>query len=485
VTSDGSSGGGSEGGRLRAILLGVFLSVALLSAAELALRIAWPDLEVERLAPAFPELFDHLDNVHHEPDPELLWRLRPGYEEEGVRVGAAGFRGLPGAQDPEQWRVAALGDSVTFGYSNPRYEDTWPARLEGLVSARCATHISVLNAGITGYSSEQGRRLYQRRFSEVSPDVVILLYGYNDHHLSGASDATKLEAGPGAGALRWLRDLSLARALRKLSFEWLALAPDRSLEPRVAPSRFRENLRGLIAEIRERDAVPVLMTIPIRPGIPLVENPVRITTLAGAEGWVSPIRWLERRLPPGAGEVLLSLVFTGTPPETAWLGRVEPHLVRAVDAAPEQALPRFVRGLARHARGDAAGAHDDFAAALELDGERRTLTAYNDDIREIGAETGSAVVDLEAALVVAERRGQPPSFHDVVHLTARGNAIAAAALAPVVARALGCEPAAGSALPSGHPRRSGGSDVLSDDPSDLGISSPVRRHSRRPLEHPP
>src|SRR5262249_42174324 len=101
-------------------------------------------------------------------DPVTGWRLRPDYAGAGpdlpgvrlsyrIRINHAGFRGGPLTQDkpPDVVRIAALGDSVTFGFGVAE-EDTYPVAAAGALSYGCRRRVEAINAGVPGFTSLQG-----------------------------------------------------------------------------------------------------------------------------------------------------------------------------------------------------------------------------------------------------------------------------------------------------------------------------------------
>lgn len=427
------AGEGPRGGRLLAVGLGVLITILFVSLTELVLRLVDPDLRVRRES-AFPETVDHLRNLHHEPDRELLWRARPGYSAGGIRITETGFRAAPGEADPARYDVVCLGNSVTFGYTTPRYGDTYPARLEAALRAGCGAPLEVLDAGVIGYTSAQGRRLFESQIAGLGARVVTILYGYNDHHLSPSSDAEKLGTTSGARVPRALARLAVYRALRKVI---AGLRPEEvrgTLVPRVGHDALRRNLSAIVESARMGGASPVLVTVPIRPRIPLVENPVSVTTPAGETRWMFQARWLTGKVPPDARGPLTRLLFANEPMPREPLVALAPTLERLAAVAPESwALPPFVLGLALEAAGDTARASAQFALAAAHDRERAVLESYNAVIRNLATEEGVPLVDVARAL-----EDHPGAFSDVVHTNEVGNARIAELLAPAVARALGC-----------------------------------------------
>jgi hypothetical protein len=77
--------------------------------------------------------------------------------------------GMSLAAEPARRRIAAVGDSFTFGLEVP-YEDTWAHRLEqGL-----GPGFQVLNFGVDGYGVDQAYLRYRRDVAAWKPEIAIL-----------------------------------------------------------------------------------------------------------------------------------------------------------------------------------------------------------------------------------------------------------------------------------------------------------------------
>jgi hypothetical protein len=80
-----------------------------------------------------------------------------------VRVNDTGFRGNDVAPEKKKgYRVAALGDSFTFGWGNP-IQDTWPWILEDNLHKR-GIEVEVSNLGQPGLYPPTTRRSPRKRF---------------------------------------------------------------------------------------------------------------------------------------------------------------------------------------------------------------------------------------------------------------------------------------------------------------------------------
>jgi len=133
-------------------------------------------------------------------DPVLVWALDPA----GRLVNAAGMRGpeVARAKPPGVFRIAVLGDSVTFGRGVPD-DAVFPRRLEeSLNEARVLGRpVEVLNFGVGGYNTEQEVEAYRQKARPFDPDAVILTYVLNDAITTRAAlgalaarEATKADA---------------------------------------------------------------------------------------------------------------------------------------------------------------------------------------------------------------------------------------------------------------------------------------------------
>lgn len=123
------------------------------------------------------------DNYRIIADPELKYDLVPGSDYLGTPINEGGMRDRPRetAKPPGHFRIACVGDSVTFGLY-VRQEETFPARLEAMLNEAKAddTTYEVLNFGVTGYGIGQYAASVRKRALSYSPDLILLGYCLND-----------------------------------------------------------------------------------------------------------------------------------------------------------------------------------------------------------------------------------------------------------------------------------------------------------------
>lgn len=141
----------------------------------------------------------HLDK---RADPDLVFRHAPSwqtrYGEVPVTYNDRGLRDRPVPDKADdEYRVLALGDSVTFGWGVPR-EEIFTARLEALLGARLARPVRVINGGVGGYNTVQEVAYFRRDGMALQPDLVILTYVENDTEVNvGPFDPWSAVAGSG------------------------------------------------------------------------------------------------------------------------------------------------------------------------------------------------------------------------------------------------------------------------------------------------
>jgi lysophospholipase L1-like esterase len=85
-------------------------------------------------------------------------------------------------------RIAAVGDSFTFGDGIREVDDTWPRVLERTLSAS-GPPARVFNLGVPGSNTEFQRRLLERLGPRLAPDRIVVGFVLNDAEPPGADRA--------------------------------------------------------------------------------------------------------------------------------------------------------------------------------------------------------------------------------------------------------------------------------------------------------
>jgi lysophospholipase L1-like esterase len=166
-----------------------------------------------------------------------------------------GFRGPAfGPKNRSVLRVAAIGDSSTFGWGvDPDY--TYEELLARRLSGRTA-RTEVFNLGMPGTTSRHGQGVLDHYAGGLEPDVVIVSFGANDARLVPTPVADQLAMDDTwLGAARWaLLELRTFQLLRRLIFTWY--------DPFDAASRqVKKETRPLVKAVAVPDYVANLRRI--------------------------------------------------------------------------------------------------------------------------------------------------------------------------------------------------------------------------------
>lgn len=118
------------------------------------------------------------------PDDQLVYRHKPSWEKRYgnvlVTYNERGLRDrpiLPKAKG--EYRILALGDSVTFGLGVAQ-DQIFAVRLEQLLQGRLQRPMRVINSGVGGYNTVQELAFFKQGGINLQPDLVLLTYVTND-----------------------------------------------------------------------------------------------------------------------------------------------------------------------------------------------------------------------------------------------------------------------------------------------------------------
>lgn len=245
--------------RLLLLLGGLAAGVAL---AEFALQVAGVEIRAGRLV----------------RDPILGWRNRPGWPGPPFPINSRGFIGpeFDRKKAPGTIRIFCLGDSCTAGDLLPSLDDTYPSQLARELRRRYPDRaFEVINAGVGGYSSFQGRRWLEREIIQYEPDLIVLYFGWNGHWLARAGGPDKVVSGSAGERLRswlgWSKVIQLAikgyryaRGRRVVPAK--AHAPEAATDTtrvlRVSLNDYAANLRAMVSRMRKEGGGALLLTAP-------------------------------------------------------------------------------------------------------------------------------------------------------------------------------------------------------------------------------
>jgi len=397
-------------------IVGILFALLVLLGVELLLRVTVRE--------------DHLDQILAvlKRDPVLFWRNRPNLattfagtdvftEKRGLRVAAKGERISP-RKEPGVLRILCLGGSPTFGWGEP-YAGSYSARLETLLR-EAGVPAEVINAGMIGYSSHQGKQLLRNDLLELAPDIVFAAYVINDidryrfYRSNGLPDRTLAPENPLVVGLLNVLDRSsfvhlYGRVLGSLvggrgAVQGRPVEIYRPLSVRVPPEDYRANMIDIAEIAAERGARPIFIKMPVN--LPVAADP-----------------------PAEAAAEAEALRARGTAlAESGACDEALPVLERAAGLNPNLSDVHYFIGKCRLRQGDAEGARLAFDAAMKSEAHRcgRDGLLYNEVLEDAARERGVPWVDAAASFrAVTDRYLFQDPDEDPIHPNAEGHEIIA------------------------------------------------------------
>jgi lysophospholipase L1-like esterase len=122
------------------------------------------------------------------PDPAGIVqpRLKPGshtrFFDSPIAINRLGFRGREIAWEKgNTYRIVALGESTTFGFTLQEADLPWPDLLEQLIRERLHPHrpVEVINAGMPDWDLQANLGRLPTQILPLHPDMIISYHGYN------------------------------------------------------------------------------------------------------------------------------------------------------------------------------------------------------------------------------------------------------------------------------------------------------------------
>jgi hypothetical protein len=187
------------------------------------------------------------ENYRLSDNPVLRYELVPGSPDGEDQINTDGMRDREHrvAKPSGVFRIACLGDSITYGFGVPS-PSSYPARLENRLNSSAARGVrfEVLNFGVTGYNITQSIENLRARALKYRPDLVIYQYCLNDPQQYSSElenleiSLTRAEAGYRRRLLsRGGRLLSGSRVFALAAFAWRSATRSRMrCRPRRSPT---------------------------------------------------------------------------------------------------------------------------------------------------------------------------------------------------------------------------------------------------------
>lgn len=242
--------------------------------AEIALRIVDPELGYKNQF--FPVNRDIDFPEFYEKDARLFWKLRAGqtiesrwFSDISYEINSLGLRGPEIQKNKPDVRILALGNSCTFGWGVP-YEKSWTHLLEQKLNVQLNKNVEIVNGGIPGYSSHQGKILFEQLIN-LKPDLVLIMFGWNDHWRAGKDISDAEQNTPPEiviGLQNIFSKLKLYKLIRKATLKVTedtthVRIDDITGKQRVSTDEFFGNIKEIISTAQKNNIVPILLIPPI------------------------------------------------------------------------------------------------------------------------------------------------------------------------------------------------------------------------------
>lgn len=206
-------------------------------------------------------------------DKYLGYTLNPNYKDtQGISINSFGFRGKEVQQEKNKsiYRIIVLGDSIAFGYQEN--SSTWPSRLEFLLNKSKKdnqNNFEVINAGITGYTTIQAKRLFETKLIKFSPDMIIVSLGWNDVIFATSQSWSPDIPIKSLSRIKFVRRLDNFMFVKLFNELWLRTKaflkmdhPQKSLINEEALISFENNLTEIIRIAKDKNIKIALTTMP-------------------------------------------------------------------------------------------------------------------------------------------------------------------------------------------------------------------------------
>jgi hypothetical protein len=244
-----------------------------LSLLEIGVRI-WGYSERHIYDPIY-RLFDPSEEIPYIHKPNLSQAHARGLAV--INTDSLGLRAktsatVYGTKLPGEYRIAIVGDSMTFGEGIPRTEDTYAQVLEDTLNQQQQdVAVRVFNFGASAYSVKQMAAMLEHRMVKIQPDLVIMAIIPQDFNLSRTPIIDKagyfvdqrvsfLQDSP---VREVLRGVHLMYVLREIALHWFS--PTHSVATLPSHGEIPESYRSIqrFKETAERHGLAyVILLLP-------------------------------------------------------------------------------------------------------------------------------------------------------------------------------------------------------------------------------
>jgi lysophospholipase L1-like esterase len=206
----------------------------------------------------------------HEPDPVLLWKMKPNLNKTFVQTNSRGLVGslVPYEKDSTKLRILLLGDSTPLGIGLKNWNSSFVWLLREFLEQRLNRKVEIINASTAGYTSLQGLKYLKTEGIKYKPDFVLVYLGNNDASYNGyvSDSALMVQASQFIGVKKFLNNFKLYKLLKSIIIPLKSKAQSHagdSLQVRVTPHEFQQNLQQIVKISEKNGARVILNSIPV------------------------------------------------------------------------------------------------------------------------------------------------------------------------------------------------------------------------------
>ena len=129
----------------------------------------------------------------------------------------------------------------------------------------------MINCGVPGYSSHQGKIYFANELLDLDPDMVLIMFGWNDQWPAGKGICDNEQQMPSEFVLG-IQNFASRTKLYQLARKVAISITDRGEAPmlddvsgmqRVSPERFQDNLREIVKTAKANSITSVLLIPPV------------------------------------------------------------------------------------------------------------------------------------------------------------------------------------------------------------------------------
>ncbi len=276
----------------RKVLFSLFVVIVFVITVEVACRIFAPAVESSTRNVGSRKFVEWLSELSisdkeqvplYKPDADLLWVLTPNRVFQGenyhrspdaesqpitITINKDGYRGpLAGSTHQSSSdncrRILCLGDSNFFGYPLDD-ANTFPATLQRVLNHDDQhSEWEVVNGGVPGYTSFQGRRLFEAKFKDLKFDWLFVSFLNNDAWPQPRADKDAAITGSGNTAANWF--VAHSRTAQLLNAQLRPVVRSFDFVPRVALNDFLSNYTFLLEQAEKQDAKMLILDYCVYP----------------------------------------------------------------------------------------------------------------------------------------------------------------------------------------------------------------------------